>query len=102
MILVNQILCKKCGDTPYSKHRHDFKSCKCGAVSVDGGMDYLRRVGNFEDWVDLSIQIPDRLNDKLLQAVEDDTKNTLGKVCNVARVLRDFGINISKGEQDGR
>ena len=26
-----------------SVHRHDFKSCFCGRVSVDGGKDYLRR-----------------------------------------------------------
>ena len=32
-----------CGDEIESKHRHDFVTCKCGACSVDGGHDYLRR-----------------------------------------------------------
>ena len=44
-ILVNKIKCKKCGDVIESKSRHDFKSCICGAVSVDGGLDYIRRCG---------------------------------------------------------
>lgn len=44
-IIVNKIKCKKCGDIIESKHRHDFKFCKCQAVAVDGGKDYLRRVG---------------------------------------------------------
>ena len=59
MILSNQVRCNKCGDEPFSAHRHDFKSCECGAVSVDGGMDYLRRVGDFADATDMSIEIPD-------------------------------------------
>jgi hypothetical protein len=33
--------------------RHDFKFCKCGAVAVDGGKDYLRRVGNKDDYEEL-------------------------------------------------
>lgn len=39
-ILVNKIRCNKCGDEIESTHRHDFKFCKCGAVAVDGGLDY--------------------------------------------------------------
>ncbi len=53
-ITVNKIRCKKCGDIIESKSVHDFRSCKCGFVAVDGGHNYLRRVGNLEDWEDLS------------------------------------------------
>lgn len=53
-IITNKIRCKKCGDVIESTHRHDFKFCKCGAVAVDGGKDYLRRCGNREDWEELS------------------------------------------------
>ncbi len=28
---------------------HDYVSCKCGKVSVDGGLDYLRRAYKGED-----------------------------------------------------
>jgi len=54
-IVVNKIKCKKCGDVIESTYRHDFKDCKCGAVAVDGGTDYLRRCGNREDWEDMSV-----------------------------------------------
>ena len=53
-IITNKIRCKKCGDIIESTHRHDFKFCKCGAVAVDGGKDYLRRCGNHEEWEELS------------------------------------------------
>ena len=43
MIIKNAIRCNICGDEIESKHRHDFATCKCGACSVDGGHDYLRR-----------------------------------------------------------
>ena len=42
-IIRNSARCKKCGDEIESKHRHDFVTCRCGAVSVDGGKSYLKR-----------------------------------------------------------
>lgn len=54
-IWINAAKCKKCGDEVRSKNRHDFRSCKCGAVSVDGGSWYARRVGNMEDMEDVII-----------------------------------------------
>lgn len=45
-ILANRAECKDCGDIIESKYRHDFVTCSCGAISVDGGKDYLRRVGD--------------------------------------------------------
>ena len=53
-ILVNKIRCKRCNDVIESIHRQDFKFCKCGAVAVDGGTDYLKRSGYREDWEELS------------------------------------------------
>ena len=53
-ILANKIRCKKCNEIIESVDRHDFKFCKCGAVAVDGGKDYLRRTGEEEDWEELS------------------------------------------------
>lgn len=44
-ILTNKAKCLKCGDVIESTHRHDFVQCKCGAIAVDGGREYLRRVG---------------------------------------------------------
>lgn len=53
-ILVNRIKCRKCGDIIESQNTHDFKRCKCGAVAVDGGHEYLRRCGYLEDIEELS------------------------------------------------
>ena len=54
-IIKNSIKCKKCGDEIESKTVHDFRFCKCGAVAVDGGHDYLRRCGKREDWEEISV-----------------------------------------------
>ena len=58
-ILENAARCKKCGDYVRSNHRHDFRSCSCGAVSVDGGSWYARRLGCLEDYEDIIIMYDD-------------------------------------------
>ena len=60
MIIRNVIRCKKCGDIIESKSVHDFKFCKCGAVAVDGGKDYLRRCGSLDDFEELSVVSKDK------------------------------------------
>lgn len=42
-VLSNKAQCALCGDVIESTSRHDFKSCKCGEIFVDGGLEYLRR-----------------------------------------------------------
>lgn len=34
--------CKECDEVIYSVMRHDFHSCSCESVSIDGGNDYTR------------------------------------------------------------
>ena len=41
---LNRARCKACGDVIESKSRHDFVTCKCGSISLDGGRDYCRRL----------------------------------------------------------
>ena len=53
-IRTNKIKCKKCGDIIESINVHDFKWCSCGTVAIDGGREYLRRIGNKEDFEELS------------------------------------------------
>lgn len=50
----NRIRCRKCLDTVESKHRHDYVSCSCGAIAVDGGLAYPRRVGDLDAVEELS------------------------------------------------
>ena len=54
-IINNKIKCKKCEDIIKSKSTNDYKKCSCGAVAVDGGKDYLKMIGNEEDYEELSI-----------------------------------------------
>jgi hypothetical protein len=55
-IICNKIKCLKCLDIIISHHVHDFKSCKCTSVSVDGGRSYTRRLfQDPDDYVDLTV-----------------------------------------------
>ena len=79
-IIENSAKCLKCGDKIISKYRNDYITCSCGNVSVDGGLDYCRRVfKDMETWIDTSI-------------LEDDTskqfyKETIGGDVNNVKTL---------------
>ena len=58
-IIKNAIQCNLCIEIIESADRHMFVTCKCGACSVDGGHDYLRR--SFREpncYTDLSVLEP--------------------------------------------
>lgn len=54
MLIKNKAQCKRCKDIIESKHRHDFVTCKCGSISIDGGLDYQKWTGDLHNFVDLS------------------------------------------------
>ena len=59
-MLPNKGQCARCLDVIESKHRHDFVSCECGLVSIDGGQDYQRVIGDIQalipmDWDDTAL-----------------------------------------------
>ena len=102
MIIQNAVTCLGCGDFIFSKHRHDFVTCKCGAISVDGGQDYLRRVGDFANATDHSWSIDSDLYFDCAKAVSDalDTgRNNIGVANAVMRKLREAHCIIAEGEQ---
>jgi hypothetical protein len=41
-IKVEAVVCPVCEDTIYSRARHDYHYCTCGAVGVDGGREYTK------------------------------------------------------------
>ena len=54
-VLSNRAQCRLCEDVIESRHRHDFVTCSCGEISVDGGRDYIRRSArDFANMIDLS------------------------------------------------
>ena len=44
----SRIKCGQCGDVIQSHYTHDWWSCTCGAIFIDGGTDYTRIGG--ADW----------------------------------------------------
>ena len=93
--------CLKCGDKPFSAHRHDFKYCECGSIAVDGGMDYLKRSGNLKESIELSVAIKEDTYQemvKTLQWCEDTERNHLGVICAIFRVLRYNGYDVTVPE----
>ena len=59
-IVKNEIKCDHCKDVIESTDTHDFKTCSCGMVSIDGGYDYLKRmVKNNATYEDLSVMVDD-------------------------------------------
>ncbi|WP_152393393.1 DUF7695 domain-containing protein [Paenibacillus guangzhouensis] len=53
-ILRNAVRCLNCNETIESTTIYDFKTCSCGKVGVDGGRQYLKRIGSIEDYEELS------------------------------------------------
>jgi hypothetical protein len=64
-ITKNSAMCLLCKDVLVSKNRHDFVTCACGNLSVDGGNDYLKRsVMDTESYLDLSEYIEYEVEDE--------------------------------------
>ena len=102
MIIQNAVTCLGCGDFIVSKHRHDFVTCTCGAISVDGGQSYLRRVGDFGNSIDLSWSLPDAVYEDCAEAVQnamDSGRNKFGIANAVMRTLREYERIVAEGEQ---
>lgn len=101
MIVQNAVICNKCDDFIVSKHRHDFVTCSCGAISVDGGQSYLRRSGAIFDYIDMSWELPDELYKACASAVVvaiQSGRNEMGIANAVMRKLREADRIIADGE----
>ncbi len=51
-IITNKAKCLICNEILESKDIHDYKICKCGNLSIDGGKYYLKRSANNPDKVE--------------------------------------------------
>ena len=49
----NRVKCRLCGTTAWSQFLHDFSSCGCGAVTTDGGYDYVQRNGEPKNMIEV-------------------------------------------------
>ena len=103
MIVTNQVECVKCGDKPYSAHAHDMRWCSCRNVAVDGGQEYLKRVGDLGNFKEMSIEAPNSLVQALEEQIGvslDTGRNDYGVALGVFRAIRDEGYKIVECEED--
>jgi len=49
----SKFICLKCADIIFSKYPGHFVTCKCGCLSVDQTEDYIRILGNQEDYTEV-------------------------------------------------
>lgn len=75
----NAARCHRCGTTIESKWGHHFVTCQCGDVSVDGGLNYERRVFK-----------PDAKWDELCEYIEEDVAASQISPNPPGVALRDF------------
>jgi len=57
---VNAVKCKECGDTIFSRARHDFRECTCGKSFIDGGSYYIRVGGEASNPFELEIKATEK------------------------------------------
>lgn len=103
IIVSNQIRCNKCGDEPFSMHRHDYVTCKCGSVAVDGGMSYLRRIGDIGSYNEMSITATKKCIDDCIEALtwaEETGRNKYGTVFAIFRALRSNGYDMNFNKEN--
>lgn len=76
MILKNSAMCGDCWQEIVSRHKHDYITCSCGQLSIDGGSSYLKR--NSNHYVDTSLSSNDDF-DKIRNEFEWGTSGIDGK-----------------------
>lgn len=61
---MSKIKCLECGEILESKHRHDFRQCKCqNQTFIDGGKDYLRCGGVDLSKIEYIIELKEEKNE---------------------------------------
>jgi hypothetical protein len=55
MLIKNSIICKNCFTQIISRHGHDYVTCKCGEVSLDGGLNYQKIRAEKDGYIDATI-----------------------------------------------
>ncbi len=53
-IIKNAAQCNRCQDIIESRTVHEFRQCSCKSIAVDGGKEYIKRVGESSAFKDLS------------------------------------------------
>lgn len=71
--------CPECGDVIYSRARHDWRSCTCGNIYIDGGFDYVR--GGYKKTPPISVELEIDATKGELYADWNTGTDKFGRVC---------------------
>ena len=81
-VIKNAGYCKVCDEEIESVSRHDFKSCTCGNIFVDGGHHYTRhgveQAGQYENRSVYSTETPEEA-ESVLDSVERACDEAFGR-----------------------
>ena len=91
-VIINKAQCLKCKEILESKDVHDYKTCSCGYLSVDGGLEYCKR--NCQDFLAYKeMSVTEReLNEKAYKIIRNkkpipQAKKLLKKHLNLLKAL---------------
>lgn len=82
---VATIQCESCGDTIYSRARHDMNWCNCGDIAIDGGRNYTKIC-----WKDKMPEIIDIDIDFTGKQLYDDWNKSINKLGTIKRLHRRY------------
>ena len=69
----NRAKCKLCNEVLESFHQHDYVSCKCGEIAIDGGQSYFRAFA--KDWANF-LRVDDEDREIEVRVVDKDEEAT--------------------------
>jgi len=94
LVITNKIQCNHCQDIIESKSVHDYRSCQCGKISVDGGKEYFRRGFQKDgDIVELSESLT--IEDSRIKELKNELKQSKSSYKDgILKTLAILGIRI--------
>lgn len=69
----NRAKCKLCNEILESFHQHDYVSCKCEEIAIDGGQSYFRAFA--KDWANF-LRVDDEGREIEVRVVDKDEEAT--------------------------
>ena len=76
----NRAKCKLCESIIESFHNHDYVTCKCGEISIDGGLDYYK--ASAKDFNNF-LRVDDEGNEIIVKVQENNSKPTKTELLNM-------------------
>lgn len=58
VIMKNAVKCKVYGSYIRINTEYDYIPCACGAIAVDGGPEYVRIIGDPNNWEIVTVPVP--------------------------------------------